>query len=104
MASTSVPEDSNNTLDEMADSITLTGTGEMYTKHGWDQTLMLDKVGDDEPIFILRARDELAIDTITFWISFAKTRGVNEHKTQEAELHREAFIRWAQDHDTKLPD
>ncbi len=53
-----------------------------------------DKAGPDEPLFVLRAQDMLAADTVNFWIQQARARGVNLEKLAEAERCRDAMHAW----------
>ncbi len=73
----------------------------MATKNT-DQTLT--KVGEDEPIFVLRAQDLLAPDAVEFWVSSAAMLGVSPEKLREAENLADAMRDWQEDHDCKLPD
>lgn len=45
---------------------------------------MLAKIPDDEPLFLLRGQDELALQTVLGWICNAIDRDVNLTKTMEA--------------------
>ncbi len=69
-----------------------------------DETLA--KVGDDEPIFVLRAQDALAPETLQYWISRAEIRGVPKMKTDEAYELKSKLIAWQiQNADkVKVPD
>lgn len=76
----------------------------MYTKNSPEQQEFLDRVGDDEPIFILRARDALATSTIGQWLELAYRMNVPLAKREKAQLHLEAFYNWRENNQTKLPD
>lgn len=43
----------------------------------------LANAADDEPLFVLRAQDNMAADTVRLWARTAKTRGVNQEKVEE---------------------
>jgi hypothetical protein len=61
----------------------------------------LQKAGDDEPIFVLRAQDKLAPEIVHLWVNVAKIVGVNPTKIAEAEQIALAMARWPK---RKLPD
>lgn len=49
-------------------------------------TSCLNKAGDDEPIFVLRAKDPLAAEVVRFWADKATTSGQHESsKIMEAQ-------------------
>ena len=65
----------------------------------------LRKAGDDEPIFVLRAQDELAAPTVRAWAAFARARGVSDEKVIEAETLALSMELWAhRGGQTKIPD
>ena len=74
------------------------------TKNSESQQTFLEKVADDEPIFILRGRDEIATYAIASWINTCRGKGVNWHKLAEATRHLAEFIDYQGTHETKLPD
>ncbi|MGH3053363.1 MAG: hypothetical protein ACRDL7_00105 [Gaiellaceae bacterium] len=45
---------------------------------------LLERVKENEPIFILRGRDLLAEDTVLHWARLAKAKKVNESKVEQA--------------------
>lgn len=53
----------------------------MSTKH---DDLCLQKAGDAEPIFVLRAQDQLAPITVRAWARLAREAGTPIAKVQEA--------------------
>lgn len=55
----------------------------MSTKHN---SICLQKAGDDEPIFVLRAKDPKAPDTVRYWIS------ENQYLQPEAKLAAAADV------------
>lgn len=60
----------------------------------------LNKAGDDEPLFVLRAKDSEAPDAIADWINRRVAKGMNEHndpKMKEAYRLRLAMIAWRRD-------
>jgi hypothetical protein len=65
-----------------------------------------EKIPDDEPVFILRAKDELAPYVLGEWITNALEHGVNADKVEGAERHLEEFqaFQKANPDRVKLPD
>jgi hypothetical protein len=64
----------------------------MPTKHTCQ---CLEKVGDDEPVFVLRARDRCAPKIIRLWAEFARAEGSPEEKTQQARDIADEMEAWA---------
>jgi len=64
----------------------------------------LSKVADDEPVFVLRARDKLAPMAVQVWAAYAEIEGVDPDKVREARLLASAMWRWQKEHGSKLPD
>lgn len=64
----------------------------------------LQKVGEDEPIFVLRAKDILAPSVINFWCDLAQEAGVPEEKIDEAQRCEDAMRAWVNRHGAKVPD
>lgn len=46
----------------------------------------------DMPVFVLLAKDELAIETTEFWLRRAEERGVNPAKLAKVQEHLDALI------------
>ena len=67
------------------------------TKYG---KIDIPKVGSDEPVFILRAQDELAEEAIGMYRDLAKSRGSKISDSLEREIG--AFHNWGGA--KKLPD
>lgn len=74
----------------------------MATKETVAKTL--EKVGHDEPCFLLRAQDRLAPKAVTDWAVRAEAAGVNPAKILEAVQCSMDMENWQKDHITKLPD
>lgn len=64
----------------------------------------LGRADDDEPVFVLRAKDALAADILWEWIHQARVNSVNSDKIDAAQDDLEAFRQWRKQHGTKLPD
>lgn len=60
--------------------------------------------GDDEPIFVLRAHDALAVPTIHYWIDLAASVGVPAAKLERARADAARMDAWAAVHGCKRPD
>jgi hypothetical protein len=60
--------------------------------------------GEDEPIFVLRAHDALAVPTVNYWIDLAASIGVPAAKLERARADVAAMEAWAAKHGCKRPD
>lgn len=67
---------------------------------------MLKPEHADEPVFLLRAQDELAKGTVERWIELAKLGEVNADKIRRAKEHLLAIMKWqlANPERVKVPD
>jgi hypothetical protein len=70
----------------------------MATKHN---NPYLAKVADDEPIFVLRAQDQLAPALVRAWADFAEMSGCPDEKVAEARLCANQMQAWPR---RKYPD
>lgn len=61
----------------------------------------LNKAADDEPVFVLRAGDELAADVVRDWAARAAAAGAPEDKVEGALAEARAMEAWPT---RKLPD
>ena len=59
---------------------------------------------DTEPTFTLRARDNLAADTVRLWARTAQVRGVPAAKVKAAMAKADEMEKWGKKHGTKEPD
>lgn len=59
-----------------------------------DPGSVVNQAEDDEPVFVLRARDMVATATIEWWMWCARNRGVPGAKLQSAERQRQAADLW----------
>jgi hypothetical protein len=66
--------------------------------------LLVRHIPSDEPIFVLRARDPLALIPIYTWIDLAEKKKVNEAKINRAVGQAEEFQTFQRGSGTKLPD
>jgi hypothetical protein len=73
----------------------------MSTKH--DDTC-LQKAGDAEPIFVLRAQDQLAPIVVRKWADMAYKAGSPRAKVNEAHELADKMEAWQAEHGAKRPD
>jgi galactose mutarotase-like enzyme len=71
------------------------------TKH---DNPVIDRAGDDEPLFVLRARDALCVETIQHWINAARHYGVSDAKLLDAAKHQQLILYWQAHNGCKIPD
>jgi hypothetical protein len=66
----------------------------------------LEKIPDDEPVFILLGRDKLALQTVAFYRDTAIQNGVNRDKIDRVIQHIRNMIEFRDEHSEriKLPD
>ena len=63
-------------------------------------------IPDDEPVFILRAKDRLAVASVLRWMELAYEAGVNDEKMMKVTDHLNAMILFSIEHPErmKIPD
>jgi len=61
-----------------------------------------DPVPEDEPIFILRARDHLAVPTLLTYLKFSKLDGCNDFHMEGLEQQIALFDDWTRDHKDRM--
>lgn len=61
----------------------------------------LNKAADDEPVFVLRAQDELAAETVRMWAAAASANGAAHDKVEEALSLASEMEQWP---NRKMPD
>jgi hypothetical protein len=64
----------------------------------------LAKAGDDEPLFILRAKDMVAPGVVRVWAHYARGAGAPEEKVQEALAAADRMEQWQKANGRKVPD
>jgi hypothetical protein len=69
-----------------------------------DSCPTLKQVGPDEPIFVLRAKDQLAPRILGYWIQLARAAGTPQEKLDEAERCQDAMMLWGRENGIKVPD
>jgi len=63
-----------------------------------------NKIGDDEPVFLLRARDVTAPQTVMMWAEFNRRIGGNTSLIEEAERHAKSMLIWQVKNASKVAD
>ena len=63
---------------------------------------LIEKVNPQEPVFILRGGDDLAVATIFYWVDSAKIQRVSQPKIESAIETVGEFLRY--EGPKKLPD
>lgn len=64
----------------------------------------LGRARDDEPVFVLRARDSIAADLVRIWAFRAQTLGAPSAKVREAFDLADQMDKWGRENGTKVPD
>jgi hypothetical protein len=62
------------------------------------------KVGDDEPIFVLRAKDKFAPLIVKYWALLARLNGASISKWDEAFNCALVMENWQRKNGCKIPD
>ncbi len=58
----------------------------------------------DEPVFVLRAQDELAPGLVEEWAARAEKRGTPADKVAQARSLAQSMAEWQREHGCKVPD
>jgi hypothetical protein len=61
-------------------------------------------IGEDEPVFLLRAKDVLAADVVDEWASGYEQAGGNPRTVERVRQHASRMRKWGEENGTKLPD
>ena len=69
-----------------------------------DENSCLNKAAGDEPIFVLRASDELAPKTIMAWVSWLRAQHGDDEKCLGAVDCAAAMEAWQAENGCKVPD
>jgi hypothetical protein len=69
-----------------------------------DPNSCLNRSQDDEPVFLLCARDEIAPSAVRDWAERAEMRGVNSPKVTGAIQDAIQMEQWQKERGSKLPD
>jgi hypothetical protein len=73
----------------------------MATKHN---DTCLRNAADDEPIFVLRAHDQVAPACVRHWAALAEALRAPADKVAEARALADAMKAWQAEHGCKVPD
>jgi len=63
-----------------------------------------EKADLDEPLFVLRAQDDLAPEVVQLWALNATMRGATKDKVEAARECARAMREWQRLHGSKIPD
>lgn len=63
-----------------------------------------NQIPEDEPVFLLRAQDEVAPIAVDAWACALRARGGDETVIREAFAQAGKMRDWQQKHGSKLPD
>ena len=58
----------------------------------------------DEPVFVLRAQDACAIDTLHAYVNACEAHGASDEHLEAVDVVRKRFMAWQRTHSTKVPD
>ena len=61
-------------------------------------------IGEDEPVFLLRAKDSLAADTARDWARRARAAGATDDTVSCAYMQADRIQLWGLQHGCKVPD
>ena len=64
----------------------------------------ITRAADDEPLFVIRAKDKLGPTTVRVWAALAVEEDVPQEKIDEALELAEQMIAWQGIHGKKVPD
>ena len=71
------------------------------TKHG---NRCLENAGDDEPLFVIRAKDDIGPRIVEFWADELEANGGSEEKAREARDIAAQMQAYQERYGSKLPD
>jgi len=63
-----------------------------------------EKIGDDEPVFVLRAKDRVAPLAVSTWAGMASLAGARPNKIRGAMEQADAMSQWQLKNGDKIPD
>lgn len=63
-----------------------------------------NKIPAEEPVFLLRAQDENAPDTVRFWARTAERNGANTDIVEKAMVWANKMEKWQIENGSKTPD
>lgn len=62
------------------------------------------KIPEDEPVFLLRAQDEVAPEVVEVWALCAHKAGASNDIVEHAYEHAKLMRKWQAKHGCKVPD
>lgn len=72
-------------------------------KYG-EVTLERGNIGEDEPVFVLRAQDQLALKVLKVYRMFCQLAGSPDKHQAIIDAAAKRFKVWQDEHGTKIPD
>jgi hypothetical protein len=63
-----------------------------------------NKIGEDEPVFLLRAKDKLAPDAVMYWADLLEDNDGDPELIKAARDHARLMVKWQSENTYKLPD
>lgn len=61
-------------------------------------------IAEDEPVFVLRSRDQNAADVVRFWANCTERAGGDAHTTARVRRWADEMQAWGEANGTKVPD
>lgn len=62
------------------------------------------KIGEDEPVFLIRAHDEIAPEVVRAWADYNEEAGGDDELSRLARDHADLMEAWQKRHGKKLAD
>ena len=62
------------------------------------------QIGDDEPVFLMRATDTCAPLVVDIWAALAEAEGADDKIVSAAREQAKSMRRWQAEHGCKIPD
>ena len=61
-------------------------------------------IPEDEPVFLIRAKDKVGPMTVEKWASYAEAAGADENIVKHAREHAKAMYKYQTTHGSQIPD
>jgi len=62
------------------------------------------KIGEDEPVFLVRAQDSASVDCVVAWAHVAEKHGASLKIVELALKHADRMMQWQAEHGSKIAD
>ena len=62
------------------------------------------KIAEDEPVFLIRAQDQVSVSAVRAWAELHKAAGGNPILSQMAYYHAQLMELWQESHNKKAAD